>query len=165
MKRVYINFGVSSFISQLTDSQFTKFLGVVTTCYERRLCCYSFCGADLRIEHYRLTEGLQSYLRLIIPMNMRDGSLICIGKGNDDWNQSAPHGAGRLMSRRKAKDTLNLVDFEKSMDGIFTTSVCQDTIDESPMVYKPMDEIIECIEDTVRIEEIIKPVYNFKAAL
>lgn len=103
--------------------------------------------------------------RLIIPMNMRDGSLICIGKGNDDWNQSAPHGAGRLMSRRKAKDTLNLVDFEKSMDGIFTTSVCQDTIDESPMVYKPMDEIIECVEDTVRIEEIIKPVYNFKAAL
>lgn len=102
--------------------------------------------------------------RLIIPMNMRDGSLICIGKGNDDWNQSAPHGAGRLMSRRKAKETLNLADFEQSMEGIFTTSVCQDTIDEAPMVYKPMDEIIECVEDTVRIEEIIKPVYNFKAA-
>lgn len=102
--------------------------------------------------------------RLIIPMNMRDGSLICIGKGNDDWNQSAPHGAGRLMSRRKAKETLNLADFEQSMEGIFTTSVCQDTIDEAPMVYKPMDEIIECVKDTVLIEEVIKPVYNFKAA-
>lgn len=97
-------------------------------------------------------------------MNMRDGSLICIGKGNDDWNQSAPHGAGRLMSRRKAKETLALSDFEQSMDGIFTTSVCQDTIDEAPMVYKPMDEIIECVKDTVEIVDIIKPVYNFKAA-
>lgn len=102
--------------------------------------------------------------RLIIPMNMRDGSLICIGKGNDDWNQSAPHGAGRLMSRCKAKKTLALSDFEQSMDGIFTTSVCQDTIDEAPMVYKPMDEIIECVKDTVEIVDIIKPVYNFKAA-
>ncbi len=102
--------------------------------------------------------------RLIIPMNMRDGSLICIGKGNDDWNQSAPHGAGRLMSRRKAKETLALSDYEQSMKGIFTTSVCRDTIDEAPMAYKPIEEIIDCIEDTVSIVDIIKPVYNFKAA-
>lgn len=102
--------------------------------------------------------------RLIIPMNMRDGSLICIGKGNDDWNQSAPHGAGRLMSRHKAKETLALSDYEQSMKGIFTTSVCRDTIDEAPMAYKPIEEIMECIEDTVSIVDIIKPVYNFKAA-
>lgn len=102
--------------------------------------------------------------RLIIPMNMRDGSLICIGKGNEDWNWSAPHGAGRLMSRRKAKETLALADFEQSMSCIFTTSVCTDTIDEAPMAYKPMDEIIECVKDTVEIIDIIRPVYNFKAA-
>lgn len=102
--------------------------------------------------------------RLIIPMNMRDGSLICIGKGNEDWNWSAPHGAGRLMSRRKAKETLSLADFEQQMSGIFTTSVSNDTIDEAPMAYKPMDEIIECVNDTVEIIDIIRPVYNFKAA-
>lgn len=102
--------------------------------------------------------------RLIIPMNMRDGSLICIGKGNEDWNQSAPHGAGRLMSRRKARETLALSSFEQSMEGIFTTSVCQDTIDEAPMAYKHTEEIIECVEDTVSIVDVIKPVYNFKAA-
>lgn len=101
--------------------------------------------------------------RVLIPMNMRDGCIIGIGKGNDDWNQSAPHGAGRIMSRLKAKETLNLKDFENSMNGIYTTSVSESTIDESPMAYKSMDEIIKCIEDTVEIERIIKPIYNFKA--
>lgn len=101
--------------------------------------------------------------RVLIPMNMRDGCIIGIGKGNDDWNQSAPHGAGRIMSRSKAKETLNLKDFENSMNGIYTTSVSESTIDESPMAYKPMDEIIKCIEETVEIERIIKPIYNFKA--
>lgn len=101
--------------------------------------------------------------RVLIPMNMRDGCIIGIGKGNDDWNQSAPHGAGRIMSRSKAKETLNLKDFENSMNGIYTTSVSESTIDESPMAYKPMDEIIKCIGDTVEIERIIKPIYNFKA--
>ena len=101
--------------------------------------------------------------RVLIPINMRDGCIIGIGKGNDDWNQSAPHGAGRIMSRMKAKETLNLKDFEDSMDGIYTTSVSEGTIDESPMVYKPMDEIIKYIGDTVEIEKIIKPIYNFKA--
>ena len=101
--------------------------------------------------------------RVLIPMNMRDGCIIGIGKGNDDWNQSAPHGAGRIMSRSKAKETLNLKDFEDSMNGIYTTSVSESTIDESAMAYKSMDEIIKCIGDTVEIERIIKPIYNFKA--
>ena len=90
--------------------------------------------------------------------------LVCIGKGNDDWNNSAPHGAGRLMSRAKAFDTLSLEDFKMSMNGIYTTSVNNDTIDEAPMVYKPMDEIMELIKDTVDVVEIIKPIYNFKAS-
>ena len=101
--------------------------------------------------------------RVLIPMNMRDGCIIGIGKGNDDWNKSAPHGAGRIMSRMKARETLNLNEYKESMDGIYTTSVNKETIDEAPMVYKPMQEIIDCIGDTVKIEKIIKPIYNFKA--
>lgn len=101
--------------------------------------------------------------KLLIPINMRDGSLICIGKGNENWNYSAPHGAGRLMSRTKAKEVLNLEEFKDSMKGIYTSSVSENTLDEAPMVYKPMEEIINNIEDTVEILEIIKPIYNFKA--
>lgn len=100
---------------------------------------------------------------VLIPINMRDGSLICKGKGNPDWNYSAPHGAGRLMSRTKAKNTLILDDFKKSMEGIYTTSLSLQTLDEAPMVYKPIDEIINNIQDTVEIIKIIKPIYNFKA--
>lgn len=103
------------------------------------------------------------YDRLIIPMNMRDGSLLCIGKGNGDWLCSAPHGAGRLMSRKQAFDTLNMDDFTKSMSDVYSTSVCQETIDESPMAYKPMQEIIDAVGDTVEILDVIKPIYNFKA--
>lgn len=101
--------------------------------------------------------------RVIIPINMRDGSIIAIGKGNEDWNNSAPHGAGRIMSRMKAKETFKLDEFKKSMEGIYTTSVVKETIDEAPFVYKPMQEIIHNIKDTVEIEKIIKPIYNFKA--
>lgn len=100
---------------------------------------------------------------VIIPMNMRDGSLICRGKGNADWLCSAPHGAGRLMSRKKAKEILTMQEFSESMNGIYTTSVCESTLDEAPMAYKPMQEIIECIEPTVEIVDIIKQIYNFKA--
>lgn len=100
---------------------------------------------------------------LIIPMNMRDGSLICRGKGNPDWNYSAPHGAGRILSRAGAKKEISIADYEKSMSGIYTTSVNEFTLDESPMAYKPMDEIISNISDTVDILKVIKPVYNFKA--
>lgn len=102
--------------------------------------------------------------KVLIPINMRDGCIIGIGKGNDDWNQSAPHGAGRIMSRHKARESVSLDDFKEAMGGIYTTSVGVETIDEAPMVYKPMDEIIENIKDTVDIVEIIKPVYNFKAS-
>lgn len=102
--------------------------------------------------------------KLLIPINMRDGCIVGFGKGNDDWNQSAPHGAGRIMSRHKAREVLSLDDFKETMEGVFTTSVSSDTIDEAPMAYKPMDEIVENIKDTVDILEIIKPVYNFKAS-
>lgn len=101
--------------------------------------------------------------KLLIPINMRDGSLICIGKGNENWNYSAPHGAGRLMSRTKAKEVLNLEEFKDSMKGIYTSSVSENTLDEAPMVYKPMEKIINNIQETVEILEIIKPIYNFKA--
>ena len=101
--------------------------------------------------------------RVIIPMNMRDGCIIAIGKGNEDWNCSAPHGAGRIMSRIKAKETFNLNEYKESMKDIYTTSVNENTIDEAPFVYKPMQEIIDNIKDTVEIEKIIKPIYNFKA--
>lgn len=102
--------------------------------------------------------------KVLIPINMRDGCIIGYGKGNEDWNCSAPHGAGRIMSRSKAKEIVSLEEFEKSMDGIYTTSVNESTIDESPMVYKTMNEIVENIEGTVYIYKIIKPVYNFKAS-
>lgn len=101
--------------------------------------------------------------RVIIPMNMRDGSILAVGKGNPEWNRSAPHGAGRLMSRKAARQSLSLNDFKSSMEGIFTTSVGKDTIDEAPAAYKPMREILESIGETVEVERIIKPVYNFKA--
>ncbi|SDK73751.1 RtcB family protein [Natronincola ferrireducens] len=101
--------------------------------------------------------------KVIIPMNMRDGSLICMGKGNPDWNCSAPHGAGRLMSRTRAKEVITLEKFKESMEGIYTTSVKKSTIDEAAMAYKPMDEIINNIKNTVDILHIIKPIYNFKA--
>lgn len=103
-------------------------------------------------------------VKLIIPINMRDGSLICIGKGNEDWNNSAPHGAGRIMSRSEAFKTLNIDDYINSMSGIHTISVGESTLDEAPMVYKPMNEIIGNISDTVDIIDIIKPIYNYKGS-
>ena len=101
--------------------------------------------------------------RVLIPMNMRDGSLICIGKGNPEWNCSAPHGAGRVMSRNEARKNVKLEDFVSSMEGIYTTSVCKETIDESAFVYKPMKDIVDNITETVDIVTILKPIYNFKA--
>ena len=100
---------------------------------------------------------------LLIPINMRDGSLICTGKGNTDWNCSAPHGAGRLMSRSEAKNNFTVSEFKKQMKGIFTTSVNSSTLDECPMAYKTMDDIVNNIGDTVEINKVIKPIYNFKA--
>jgi tRNA-splicing ligase RtcB len=101
--------------------------------------------------------------KLLIPINMRDGSLICVGKGNPDWNYSAPHGAGRIMSRSMAKELVSLEDYKQSMQGVYTTCIGYGTIDESPMAYKPIKEIMNNIVDTVDICKIIKPIYNFKA--
>ena len=118
------------------------------------------------VENKILRKGsisAQAGERVIIPMNMRDGSLICTGKGNPEWNYSAPHGAGRLLSRGDAKDCIDLEEYKESMKGIYSTSIMQSTIDESPMVYKPIEEIMENIKDTVDIVDIIKPIYNFKA--
>ena len=101
--------------------------------------------------------------RVLIPMNMRDGSLICIGKGNGDWNYSAPHGAGRIMSRSEAKKSITLTQYEKAMEGVYSSTVNKNTIDEAPFAYKPMEEIVANIGDTVDIIKTIKPLYNFKA--
>lgn len=100
---------------------------------------------------------------LLIPMNMRDGSLICVGEGNADWNESAPHGAGRLMSRRAAERTFSMSEYQSEMAGIYTSCVNPSTLDESPMAYKKMDSIVSQIEPTAKIVAHIKPVYNFKA--
>ena len=118
------------------------------------------------IEHMILRKGAISARkgeRVIMPMNMRDGSLICIGKGNPDWNYSAPHGAGRLMTRTDAFKTIQIDDFKKDMSGIASWSVCDSTKDEAPGAYKPMESIISQIGPTVEVERIIRPVYNYKA--
>lgn len=101
--------------------------------------------------------------KVLIPINMRDGSIIAVGKGNQDWNCSAPHGAGRIMPRTKAKEKFKLEEFKQSMKDVYSTSVVEETIDESPMVYKSMQEIIENTKDTIEIQKIIRPIYNFKA--
>lgn len=118
------------------------------------------------LEHMILRKGAvsaQKGERLIIPINMRNGSLICTGKGNPEWNYSAPHGAGRLMSRSEAKNSFSVSAFKKEMDGIYTTSVGRETLDECPMAYKPMESILKNISNTVDVDMIVRPVYNFKA--
>ena len=101
--------------------------------------------------------------KVIIPINMKDGCILGYGKGNDDWNNSAPHGAGRIMSRKQAKERINMDEYIKSMENIYTTYVNEYTIDEAPFVYKTLDEILSHIGETVEVEKIIKQVYNFKA--
>ena len=129
-------------------------------------------GGFTTVHNYIESDGIvrkgavsaQAGEKLLIPMNMRDGCIIAIGKGNKDWNCSAPHGAGRIMSRTEAKKRLSMDDYKDTMNGIYSSSVNNDTLDEAPMAYKPAQEIIECIGDTVEIEKIIKPIYNFKAS-
>ena len=101
--------------------------------------------------------------KVLIPINMRDGSVLAVGKGNAEWNYSAPHGAGRVMSRNKAKQLLSLDEYKKAMEGIYSTSVNEETLDEAPMAYKSLNDIIDVIEETVDVIEVIKPIYNFKA--
>ena len=117
-------------------------------------------------EHMILRKGsvsAQKGERLLIPINMRDGALICIGKGNPEWNCSAPHGAGRILSRAAAQSTLTIEEFRKEMDGIFTTCVAQGTLDESPMAYKGLDAILSQIGPTADVIKQIRPIYNYKA--
>ena len=102
--------------------------------------------------------------KVLIPINMRDGSVIAVGKGNPEWNYSAPHGAGRLMSRSAAKKKLSMEEYRTSMAGVYTTSVNENTLDEAPMAYKSLEDIIDVICDSVDVVDIIKPVYNFKAS-
>lgn len=102
--------------------------------------------------------------KVLIPINMRDGSVLAVGRGNPDWNYSAPHGAGRLMSRTKAKNTLTLEEYQETMKGVYTTSVNENTLDEAPMAYKSLEDIIDVIRDSVDVIDIMKPVYNFKAS-
>ncbi len=102
--------------------------------------------------------------RVLIPINMRDGSVLAVGKGNPEWNFSAPHGAGRIMSRAKARETVDIDEYRKSMEGIYTTSVNEGTLDEAPMAYKSLEDILGVIGDSVDVTDILKPVYNFKAS-
>lgn len=128
--------------------------------------CFTTTHNYINTEEMMLRKGAVSAKkgeRFIIPINMRDGALICIGKGNEDWNNSAPHGAGRLYSRKQAFEELSTGQYIKDMEGIFSTCVNSKTLDESPRAYKPIDEIIKNIEETADIELRIKPVYNFKA--
>lgn len=101
--------------------------------------------------------------QLIIPLNMRDGILLCIGKGNPDWNYSAPHGAGRLYSPSEAKRKFSMEQYEQAMQGVYTTRIGFNTMDEAPFAYKDMEEIMACIEPTVDVQERLIPIYNFKA--
>ena len=102
--------------------------------------------------------------KVLIPINMRDGSVLAIGKGNPDWNYSAPHGAGRIMSRSKAKESLDMEEYRNEMTGVYTTSVNEKTLDESPMAYKSLDDIIDVIQESVEVIDVMKPVFNFKAS-
>lgn len=102
--------------------------------------------------------------KVLIPINMRDGSILATGKGNPDWNYSAPHGAGRVMSRTKARDTLSMDEYKETMKGIYTTSVNEKTLDEAPMAYKSLEDIIDVVSEAVDIIEVLKPIYNFKAS-
>lgn len=137
--------------------------GMALTPVEQFTTIHNYIDTDNRILRKGAVAAYPGQ-KLLIPINMRDGSLICIGKGNPDWNCSAPHGAGRLMSRKDAFKRLSMVEYRKQMEGIYTTCVDPTTLDEAPMAYKSMDEIISNIGPTVDIVQRIVPIYNFKAA-
>ena len=127
------------------------------------ITCFTESGLPVKTGKSILWAGFAGE-KLLIPINMRDGSLICVGKGNPDWNYSAPHGAGRLMSRSCAFRELSMEQYQAEMSGIYSTCVCRETLDESPMAYKPIEEIAAGIEPTAEIVAKIKPLYNFKAS-
>ncbi len=171
----------------LTDTLKNNYLNDMFLCQEwakenRRMICENILkNYDLGLEVVEQFETVHNYIdpndmilrkgavqankgqKLVIPLNMRDGSLIAIGKGNSDWNNSAPHGAGRLMSRTQAKKELSMDSFKESMKDIYSTSVCEETLDEAPSAYKPIEAILDIVGDTVEIIEHVKPIYNFKS--
>lgn len=159
-------------ICQKFASENRKFIAnsIISTMFNSKLENYNWFETIhnyIDMENMILRKGAVSAQKgemLLIPINMKEGSLICEGLGNREWNYSAPHGAGRLMSRSEARKNLNMDDYQKSMNGIYSTCVNESTIDESPMAYKPIEVILEDIKDTVRIVDIIKPIYNFKAS-
>ena len=140
----------------------TILIGMRFTVVDEFTCIHNYIDTDNMIMRKGAVSARKGE-KILIPINMRDGSLICIGKGNKKWNYSAPHGAGRLMSRKQAKQTLSLEEFKAQMQGIFSTTVSASTLDESPMAYKTMDDILKNITPTAKVEKIIKPIYNFKA--
>ena len=124
---------------------------------------HNYIDTDARVLRKGAVSAQNGEL-LIIPINMRDGSLICRGKGNAEWNYTAPHGSGRLMKRSEAKECISLEEYRESMRGVFSTSVNESTIDESPMAYRSIDDILDVVEPTVEIIDMATPVYNFKAS-
>ena len=172
----------------LTEEYRDKYLHDMKICQEyaelnrevmAQIILENLLGLDLKeFEHFHTTHNYIDFEdniirkgaiaankdeKVLIPINMRDGSILARGKGNPEWNNSAPHGAGRLKSRTDAKEAFNLEDFKKSMEGIYSTSIRESTLDESPFAYKGMDEILDNIDDTVEVIDILKPIYNFKA--
>lgn len=154
-------------------AMFNRKAMIDTICVELRLDKHDVIDQFTTIHNYIDTDAMilrkgsvraLNGEKILIPLNMRDGSLVCIGKGNEDWNCSAPHGAGRVMGRKEARYKLKMEEFKKSMEGIWSSTVCKDTIDEAPMAYKSGDEIMTNIESTAEIVNVIKPIYNFKAA-
>ncbi len=147
---------------EIADSILREMFGKTVTDFTFFETIHNYIDMDSRIVRKGAVSA-KAGEKLLIPINMRDGSLICLGKGNADWNNSAPHGAGRLFSRKRAKENFTVEEFQKSMEGIFSTSINESTLDESPMAYKSMDDIINNIKPTAEIVKIIKPLYNFKA--
>ncbi len=136
--------------------------GCGLTATDRFDCVHNYVDTDNMILRKGAVSA-QKGERVIIPLNMRDGALLCVGKGNDDWNCSAPHGAGRIMNRARAKKELSVEEFRRTMQGIFSTTVGEGTLDESPMAYKSAQSIVDNIGDTVDIAETVRPVYNYKS--
>ncbi|HHX57728.1 MAG TPA: RtcB family protein [Clostridiales bacterium] len=154
----YANFNRITIAEIIID----KLLGKSLTNFEHFHTIHNYIDMESNIVRKGAVSA-KSGEKLLIPINMRDGSLICIGKGNEDWNFSAPHGAGRLFSRMSAKNKFTVEEFESTMTGIFTTSISHKTLDECPMAYKDMSHIVNNIGPTAEIYKIIKPLYNYKA--
>lgn len=187
LSKTKINIGVPETLAYLEGELFTSYIHDMEICQKfasknREVMAKTILNyLDLDYDSLPKFETIHNYIntndmilrkgaisaykgeRVIIPINMKDGCIIAIGKGEKEFNYSAPHGAGRLMSRREALNTLSLKDFKESMKEIYSTSVSKDTLDEAPFVYKPIEMILENIRDTVEVEKIIKPIYNFKA--